>query len=208
MASNTLSARVKTPQGSYVWGSLIEPGKNLSNILEWHLGLQVPEDSDEYRDLYSTMMEMVDKAAQQIERWPTDPKRVNLPIKPAKEKDDKGNFVEKPGYVVLNMKRKYEVHMRNGETKQNTPPVLYDSKGKPCHVPSIGYGSDLKASVDMFAYAKAGQFGIGLGLRAVQIIKLELGEADSFDEVEGGWTGEPEEEQGGGFDEEETGVYL
>jgi hypothetical protein len=151
---------------------------------------------------------MVDKASQQIKGWPTDPKRINLPVKPGKEKDDSGNLVEKPGYVVLNMKRKYEVHMKSGETKRNTPPVLYDSKGKPCHVASIGYGSELKASVDMFAYGKAGQYGIGLGLRAVQIIKLELGEADDFDEVEGGWTGEPEEEQDKGFDEEEAGAYL
>jgi hypothetical protein len=77
--------------------------------------------------------------------------------------------------------------------------MLYDSKGQPCHVSAIGFGSVLKASCDLFAYGKAGQFGVGLGLRAVQIIDLKNPQAESFDEVEGGWVEEKEES---GFDGE------
>lgn len=83
--------------------------------------------------------------------------------------------------------------------KSKHKPLLIDANGMDLPVDakvSIGSGSKIRAIAEIYPYNTAGQKGVSLRLKSIQIISLVEGSRMGFDKVEGGYEYVPEDEEG------------
>lgn len=192
---------VTTPVGAITWSALFTPKESLSNSLEWTLGLELTDE--DAAEIAANIADVADAGAlAHPGKWPAE---FNIPLVQSKKKNEQGVMEPKEGLMVLKAKRKYEINSKTGR-RRNTAPVVVDSKGKPVDADkfngTIPSGSKVRAKVSLFAYGKGGSYGVAACLNAVQVVELAE-DTTSFDAIEGGWSGQPEPEVGGSFDNDE-----
>lgn len=183
-----------SPIGVLVWGSLIEPKENqASGEMEWSVGLVVPED--ECQAVFATIEEALSAKRAADPMFPKGNDKLNLPFGPAMKKNEAGELEPNEGFITLKLKRKRMIKRRGAAEKTiNTPPMIYDSDGKPVIVPEIRRGTRGKAVFDVYVYNMPGSKGVGLGLKGFQIVELAEQE-NTLPPVEGGWRAESELDQ-------------
>lgn len=182
-----------TPAGRLIWTDIVEPRADLSGRMVYQAGIELSISDSE--GLMEILAECIKQARSTNPKFPADDKKLNVPYKPAKRKDDSGNMVVNPDALVWNFKR-MAVRIYNGEEKKNPPPILYDASGAIVtgKVADIGRGTLGKVVFRTYNYARGAQAGIGFGLEGFQIIELaENASKVDLPPVAGGWTHEDAE---------------
>ena len=184
-----------SPVGRYAFGSITSPQENKQGKREWlsALVISVPDS----KPLFETIDEEI-KIRQEERKWPMNPpKDALMPFKPSMQRQEDGSRIAEEGMLLWVFRRKEIINVR-GEQKINSSPQIWDGGGlnitKNC--PEIGYGSELKAFYQPYAYQNM-TTGVQLQLLGVQIISLKE-RVDDFapDAVEGAYRA-PEDVQPG-----------
>lgn len=187
-----------TPIGKAAWAYVVEPREGL-NPGEFSYELAVEIDESElarYAELAEAMLEQhrLDNPL-----FPKGNDKLQLPWVqsrgPKKANGQPGDLI--PGKWLLKMKKRAET-IKNGVRSKAKPPFLQDSAGfllRPGQdIEAVTPGSTVRACFDFYAYNKGGNYGIGCGLRGVQVININQDDY-RFDAVEGGFTVQPKEEE-------------
>ena len=185
-----MPSNISTDIQEVAFAYLTEPRENLSGVLEWTIGLNVPAASmQQFEDV--VLEEIADK--QKAGRFPKPtPQSLNYPWRDSMKKEEDGTKVKVDGYNLVVFKRKVERKMR-GEIVRNNPPLIFDSLGqKPANPPRLGGGSKVKVIYQPFAYDTV-QKGVTFQLLGVQIVELKAPASEIvMAPVEGGWQAERE----------------
>ena len=185
-----------SPVGRFAFGSITSPQENRQGKKEWLAALVISaEDS-------KTIFESIDneiKARQENKQWPMNPPQdAHMPFKPSMQRQEDGSKVAEEGMLLWTFRRKEVITVR-GEQRLQTAPQIWDGGGlnitKNC--PDVGYGSELKAFYQPYAYSNM-TTGVQLQLLGIQIVTLKERNADNFTPgaVEGAYRA-PEEQQPG-----------
>lgn len=185
-----------SPVGRYAFGSITSPQENRQGKKEWlaALVIGVPES----KIIFEAMDEEM-KARQDSNQWPIDPpKDAQMPFKPSMQKQEDGSRVAEEGKLLWVFRRKEVITVR-GEQRLQTAPQIWDGGGLNItkNSPDIGYGSELKAFFQPYAYSNM-TTGVQLQLLGIQIVTLKERATDSFTPgaIEGAYRA-PEEMQPG-----------
>jgi hypothetical protein len=178
-----------TPIGRLAWSHIVDPAMSLSNKPEWSAGLVLAEADS------LPLMELVNKTIEdERKKNPVFPRTNDLlifPYGPSMKKNEAGVKEREPGMLVWKFKRPCQINKKATGLTDNSPPLLFDSMGRPVKLPEVPSGSEGKMVFQPYPYNKAGNIGIGLQISGFQIVKLEK-RAIELEAVEGGWTPEAE----------------
>lgn len=179
----------KTPIGKVTWCYLPEPRLNLNNQLQWEIGIEISEA--ELEPVADLVGDLLDAHRIKNPSFPREDDQLSFPWQASRgPKGDDGTRPVIDGMWILKAKKaKTRRDMRTGQVTENPTPLIVDSFGRPVQpgtITQIGRNSRVRASVDLFAFDKAGKQGVGCALRAVQIVELNTDQGDTFDAVEGG----------------------
>ena len=184
-----------SPVGRYAFGAITSLQENKQGKKEWlaALVIGVPESK-----VIFDAMDGETKARQENKQWPMDPpKDALMPFKPSMKRLEDGSRVAEEGMLLWVFRRKEIITVR-GEQKLQSAPQIWDGGGlnitKNC--PEIGYGSELKAFFQPYAYSNM-TTGVQLQLVGIQIVTLKE-RVDNFapDAIEGAYRA-PEDQQPG-----------
>ena len=177
--------------GRFAFGSLVEPGKNLSGRAEWSCHLELDMKASE--PLLNIVAEYIDAGYKQFgDVWPKKQESLNVPYKQATQPNPSGEGrIPDPDHLLWKIVRNGMVK-RNGAEMDNTPPRIISGSGKvlrPEQIPNIGFGSTGVAIFHPGVYSYAGQHGVKFRLVGFQIAELKEGGAlPDLAPIEGGWT--------------------
>jgi hypothetical protein len=172
----TIVKGVVTPAGESLWTKVVKPDTkfNPEGVYEAAVILENEE-----------ALKLISKIEEAEAEWQkTHKKKVNAhPYEELldEEGDSTGRF-------------KFKAKMKASGKYGPRRPALFDSQGTQITKPvEIGNGSTIRIKCDLKGYKAGANFGVTLGLVAVQIINLvEFGgnaSNEGFDAVEGGYTG-------------------
>jgi hypothetical protein len=175
-----------TPVGKLAWSAIVEQALNLKQEPEWNCGFVLPEESSS--EICANLEETLRVFRLANPSFPKDNSGLNFPFGPSIKKNEAGVKVQEPGYLLFKFKRPATIFRKaTGQREANTPPLVFDSLGRPVTgLKQIGPGSLGKVVYDTYGYDKAGQRGVGLQLIGFQITKLEV-DTIELEAVEGGW---------------------
>jgi hypothetical protein len=176
-----------TKTGRLAFGSIKEPRSTPFDTVQWDAGLVLSTlDSEE---LLAIVEEEIAKARREKHGFPATNEKLRLPYKASMKKLEDGTKELEEDKLLWTFKRKYEIKMRNGETRPNNPPVIYDSTGAICTdtIGMIGSGTMLRIVYDTYTYGTALNAGVSFGLVVAQIVTLEGPQMIELEPIEGGF---------------------
>ena len=180
-----MAATELSPIGTFVYGALVQPRTNKFNATAWECGLKL--SIEEAAPVLEQINACHAAKRQDDPRFPAKDSDITLPVKPARSKDESGEYVPDPDHLVLQFKRNYLIRRRDGQQTENQRPQIYDSTGTNVteQIKELGFGAKLRAVYEVYAYS-GGNFGVQLQLRGVQIVELAQ-RNDTLPAIEGGW---------------------
>jgi hypothetical protein len=175
-----------TPVGKVAWSNIVHLGRNLKDEPEWNCGFVIAEADSQ--QIMTNIEETLRLYRVANPTFPQTNTGLNFPFGPSHKKDATGNKELEPGFLCFKFKRPGVIlRKKTGRKEDNTPPLIFDSQGRPVSgLADIGSGSLGKVVYDIYCYDKKGQKGVGLQLLGFQVVKLEV-QTIELDAVEGGW---------------------
>lgn len=185
--------RLVTPIGKLIYGSLIQPQTNDYGQTRWSAGLLMKElDAQPIAKAIETAI--ADKRARDP-KFPTTNADLKIAMKPARDKQEDGTYVERPDEVVFTFQRKFEVNSKSGEKIRNSPPRIYDSAGSLIQdLQEVPFGSMGKVIYEVYPWSTPSMAGVQLQLHGFQIAELAVRD-ESIKPIEGGWVSESDQTQ-------------
>lgn len=129
--------------------------------------------------------------------------KVDLILTKQELSDLKKKFIEASGLTEKNKfpfgVDKEDENIMFLKLKSEFKPLLMDKNGMDLPVDakvSIGAGSKIRAIAELYPYNVAGQKGLSLRLKSIQIVSLVEGSRMGFDKVEGDYEYVPDTEEG------------
>lgn len=179
-----------TPLGTIVFGSICDPRENPnSGRVEWNMGFVVPLTQCD------SIMEAIEQALADKRaadpRFPAKNDGLRMPFRPSMKKLEDGTKEDDPDNILFSFKRNAEYKTKTGETKTNSRPAIYDSRGMVVTdlVSVIPGGSTGKVVYQVYVYDMPGSKGVQLQLSGFQIAELKTNQVE-LQPIEGGWVSE------------------
>jgi hypothetical protein len=184
-----MASKFVTKVGKVAWSNIVQPGRNLKDEPEWNCGFVISEGDSQ--DLMANIEEALRLYRSVNPSFPPGNTGINLPFGPSFKKEENGDKVVEPGFLIFKFKRPTTIFRKKSNRREdNTAPLIFDSMGRPVrNLSDIGSGSLGKVVYDTYCYDKAGQKGVGLQLLGFQVVKLEV-QTIELEAVEGGWVQE------------------
>lgn len=179
-----------TPLGTIVFGALCDPRENPnSGKIEWNLGF-VLSLADSEPLMEAIEQALADKRAHDA-RFPATNDKLKMPYRMSTKKLEDGSREDDPDNLLWNFKRMAQYRTKTGDTKNNTRPSIYDSRGMVVteSVNSIPGGTTGKAVYEVYCYDMPGTKGVQLQLIGFQIAQMKTTQVE-LQPIEGGWISE------------------
>ena len=184
-----------TPKGTAVFPALTRPDTKFDELGIYKADIRIPSQEA------TTIIKRIEDAyrAHIGKAHPKNPESGNKNALYYVERDEEGNTT---GNVVLKIRVKNKLK-KDGELWDRKP-KLFDAKLKPITERiAVWGGTEMKVSVELYAWINGATKGILLQPKAVQIIKLVTGGSSSADAGSFGF-GEEEGFASGSFDAEDA----
>ena len=191
MADKKKTPKITTPKGIAVYPKLTKPDTKFKAEGEYSIKLRVSQDVAD--QIVAKHLVPILEDFKKTDDFQAKAKKVG--IKKIKQldwykevNDDEGNAT---GDVELSFKAKASGKKKDGSEWKRGPIAVFDAKGTPAKNVQVWGGSEVKVSFTPMPWINPkGEYGIKLGLEAVQVIKLvtggERGASDyGFGEEEG-----------------------
>ena len=180
-----------SPIGELVFGNLIEPEPNLSEVMAWQGGLKL--ENDQLGPILEALDRCIVEESGRNPKFPNDAEKLQLPIKVATDKDPddpEGDRIPSTTHSLVKFQRKLEyTAKKTGKVMQRSAPVIYDAKGTVVNgqIDELPWGSTGRFYFVCAPYIYMGKAGVTLGLEGFQIATLGETSTREVEAITGGW---------------------
>lgn len=194
-----MTETLHSPIGLLAFGNLTTPEPDLSDRMVWQASMRFPNEA------IGPLADAIDAAVAEYRKFdpsfPEDLTKLQLPLKPAKDKDQEnpdGDRIESKTETLVKFVRKLEwKEKKTGKVHQRSAPTIYDAAGTVCNqtVGEVGWGSTGRVYYKAIAYDFKGKKGVSFALEGFQIKELKTKDAGvTAAPIEGGWIAPPSNE--------------
>lgn len=175
MADKKKIVKITSPKGVAVYPKLTKPDTKFKAEGEYSIKLKLPQEA---ADALVAKLTPILEDFKKTEKFQTTAKKVGL--KKVKQldwykdvNDDEGNAT---GDVEMSFKAKASGKKKDGTEWKRGPVAVFDAKGTPLKDVQVWGGSEVKVSFSPMPWINPkGEYGVKLGLEAVQVLRLVSG---------------------------------